>query len=192
MFYNAYDTIKKRFNGGIYNLMKKNFKAEGFTIVETMIVLAIAGLILLIVLLAVPALQRSSVNTNIKSDASAIAAAITDYESNNGGAVPSTAAFYTQNGSQLTVSGSSSDIKSVAKIQSADSIYASTAKFTPGTPSGGSSISGSTSAAGNDYIEIDLGYSCDGNSQSTRIVSIFYPVQTSSGFQFSSNNCVQA
>ncbi len=172
--------------------MKKNLKTEGFTIVETMIVLAIAGLILLIVLLAVPALQRSSVNTNIKSDASAIAAAITDYESNNGGAVPSTGSYYNQATSQLKISNGASDIASVAKIQSADSIYTSTAKFNPASPSPGSVVTGSTASTGSDYIEIDLGYSCDGNSQSSRIVSIFYPVQTSGGFQFSTNNCVQA
>ena len=36
---------------------------SGFTIIEIMIVLAIAGLIMLIVFLAVPALQRASRNT---------------------------------------------------------------------------------------------------------------------------------
>ncbi len=173
--------------------MKKNIKRDGFTIVETMIVLAIAGLILLIVLLAVPALQRSSVNTNIKSDASAIAAAITDYESNNGGSVPSTNSYYTQSGAELKISTGSGDVASTAKIQSADSIYTSATKFTPSTPSPGTVVSGSAAnATGNDYIEINLGFSCDGNSQSSRIVSIFYPVQTSSGFQFSSSDCIQA
>jgi prepilin-type N-terminal cleavage/methylation domain-containing protein len=62
----------------------------GFTIIEVMIVLAIAGLILLIVFLAVPALQRSSRNTARKSDASRIATAVSNFVSNNNGALPGT------------------------------------------------------------------------------------------------------
>ena len=70
--------------------MLKNLrkKAEGFTIIEVLIVLAIAGLILLIVFLAVPALQRSAKNTQRKTDATAIATAISNFESNNNGQLP--------------------------------------------------------------------------------------------------------
>jgi len=53
-----------------------------------MIVLAIAGLILLIVFLAVPALQRGSRNTQRKTDASSVSAAIATYISNNNGKLP--------------------------------------------------------------------------------------------------------
>jgi prepilin-type N-terminal cleavage/methylation domain-containing protein len=56
---------------------------EGFTIIEVMIVLAIAALILLVVFLAVPALQRSQRNNARKSDASRVAAAIVDFTSNS-------------------------------------------------------------------------------------------------------------
>ncbi|MEI7632454.1 MAG: prepilin-type N-terminal cleavage/methylation domain-containing protein, partial [bacterium] len=45
-------------------------KAAGFTIIEVMIVLAIAGIIMAIVFLAIPAIQRSNRNTQRKSDAS--------------------------------------------------------------------------------------------------------------------------
>ena len=51
-------------------------KEKGFTIIEVMIVLAIAGLILLIIFLAVPALQRNVRNTQRKTDVTAIAAAV--------------------------------------------------------------------------------------------------------------------
>jgi prepilin-type N-terminal cleavage/methylation domain-containing protein len=54
---------------------------KGFTIIELMIVLAIAGLIILIVLLAVPALQRNSRNTARKTDATYMVDAIFDYNS---------------------------------------------------------------------------------------------------------------
>ena len=58
---------------------------KGFTIIEVMIVLAIAGLILLIVFLAVPALQRSSRNTQRKTDIGSIGSAATTVVSNNNG-----------------------------------------------------------------------------------------------------------
>ncbi len=51
---------------------------KGFTIIEVLIVLAIAGLIMLIVFLAVPALQRNQRNNARNNDASRIAAAITE------------------------------------------------------------------------------------------------------------------
>ena len=58
---------------------------QGFTIIEVMIVLAIAGLILLIVFLAVPALQRSSRNTQRKTDVGRIGSAATTIISNANG-----------------------------------------------------------------------------------------------------------
>jgi prepilin-type N-terminal cleavage/methylation domain-containing protein len=72
-------------------LNKLRKRTEGFTIIEVLIVLAIAGLILLIVFLAVPALQRNSRNTQRKNDASAMAGAIANYISNNGGKLPTEA-----------------------------------------------------------------------------------------------------
>jgi type II secretory pathway pseudopilin PulG len=60
----------------------------GFTIVETLIVLATAGLILLIVLLAIPALQRNSRNNERKGDVQAILSAISQYGLNNSGNFP--------------------------------------------------------------------------------------------------------
>jgi len=64
-------------------LLKK--KQEGFTIVEVMIVLAIAGLIILVVFLAVPALQRNSRNTQRNNDASLIGSAVNECLNNRNG-----------------------------------------------------------------------------------------------------------
>lgn len=72
-------------------LKKLKTKSEGFTIIEVMIVLAIAALILLIVLLAVPALQRSSRNTQRKNDVAAVLSAVSNYISNNNGQLPQSA-----------------------------------------------------------------------------------------------------
>lgn len=63
----------------------KDKREEGFTIIEVLIVLAIAGLIILIVFLAVPALQRNSRNTQRTNDASLIAASVNECLNNNNG-----------------------------------------------------------------------------------------------------------
>jgi len=75
----------------------KNRKEGGFTIIEVLIVLAIAGLIMLIVFLAVPALQRNSRNTQRKNDISAILGAVSEYTNNNGGVQPAAASDFTGN-----------------------------------------------------------------------------------------------
>jgi len=68
----------------------KQSKQEGFTIIEVMIVLAIAGLIMVVVFLAVPALQRSGRNNSLNSSANNILTAVGDYASNNNGQLPTT------------------------------------------------------------------------------------------------------
>ena len=62
---------------------------KGFTIIEVVLVLAIAGLIFLMVFIALPALQRSQRNTRRRSDMARILAAFTEYQSNTG-RMPST------------------------------------------------------------------------------------------------------
>lgn len=68
-------------------LQKRKADQKGFTIIEVLIVLAIAGLILLIVFLAVPALQRNSRDTSRKDDVSRILGATQEVINNNGGQV---------------------------------------------------------------------------------------------------------
>ncbi len=53
-----------------------------------MLVLAIAGLIFLMVFIALPALQRSQRDTQRRNDMSRLASAITNYQSNNNGKLP--------------------------------------------------------------------------------------------------------
>lgn len=66
--------------------MTKNKK--GFTIIEVVLVLAIAGLIFLMVFIALPALQRSQRNTRRRQDMARIITAMTDYQANNGNRLP--------------------------------------------------------------------------------------------------------
>ncbi len=67
-------------------------KAAGFTIIEVMIVLAIAGIIMAIVFLAIPAIQRSNRNTQRKSDASRLGGLVAEYSGNNNGTLPANVA----------------------------------------------------------------------------------------------------
>jgi prepilin-type N-terminal cleavage/methylation domain-containing protein len=70
-------------------MQKTNHKTQGFTLIEVVLVLAIAGLIFLIVFLALPALQRSQRDTARKNDTSRFISQLSNYQSNNQGAVPS-------------------------------------------------------------------------------------------------------
>ena len=63
-------------------------KAKGFTIIEVVLVLAIAGLIFLMVFIALPALQRNQRDTQRKNDLSRVQSAINNYQANNRGNVP--------------------------------------------------------------------------------------------------------
>jgi prepilin-type N-terminal cleavage/methylation domain-containing protein len=71
------------------NLVKKE---KGFTLIEIVLVLAIAGLLLVIVFLAVSGAQKSRRDSQRKSDAARILAQAEQYASNNNGNYPSTAA----------------------------------------------------------------------------------------------------
>lgn len=61
---------------------------KGFTIIEVVLVLAIAGLIFLMVFIALPALQRTQRNTQRADDLSRVLTAVNSYQSNNNGKTP--------------------------------------------------------------------------------------------------------
>jgi prepilin-type N-terminal cleavage/methylation domain-containing protein len=68
--------------------MKENInKKRGFTIIEVVLVLAIAGLIFLMVFIALPALQRSQRNTQRRDDYSMLVTAVNSYMSSNNGKI---------------------------------------------------------------------------------------------------------
>ena len=70
------------------NLNIKNNKLKtGFTIIEVVLVLAIAGLIFLMVFIALPALQRNQRDTQRKNDMARLNTAIENYKSNNKGSL---------------------------------------------------------------------------------------------------------
>ena len=65
-----------------------NTRSKGFTIIEVVLVLAIAGLIFLMVFIALPALQRSQRDTQRRNDASKFISQTTSYATNNRGQAP--------------------------------------------------------------------------------------------------------
>lgn len=134
---------------------------KGFTIIEVLIVLAIAGLIMLVVFLAVPALQRNSRNTQRKADVQALLGAISEYQSNNNGSMPTTSAQVTGN----------------ARL----GFYATTEV----TFASGATL---TTASPQNVVDIRTGVKCNGGGVTTtgassRNVAAVYYVETSTGTQ---------
>ena len=70
------------------NQLNNKSNTKGFTIIEVVLVLAIAGLIFLMVFIALPALQRNQRDTRRKNDLSTFASALQNYASNNRGEYP--------------------------------------------------------------------------------------------------------
>lgn len=77
----------------MFQISPRKYKDEGFTIIEVIIVLAISGLILSLIFLAIPTLTRNSRNNQRKQDVTAILDAVSSYQLNNSGNYPNTASF---------------------------------------------------------------------------------------------------
>lgn len=140
------------------NKLKKS-DSKGFTIIEVMIVLAIAGLIILIVLLAVPALQRNGRNTAIKNDASAVAGGISEFASNNDGIGPTT---LVSTSGTVAITGAAPTAATSAKVQGGTTVNnAGTTTPVVGT------------------ISVKVGARCDA-SANARAFAIYYSIENSS------------
>jgi len=176
--------LNKLRSKGAFEMQNKYKQQSGFTIIETMIVLAIAGLIMLIVFLAVPALERSARNTQRKNDAGNILTAVGTFVSNNDGALPTgqqqlnTAicgvhlSIYTQPSGCNTKTGAS------ATAPTNGLIYATTAP-TPCTTVNGCATGDVT--VNNIYFL--KGYSCSDNKPQAgayRGYAVYYDVETGS------------
>lgn len=69
--------------------MKRNNSRKGFTIIEVALVLAIAGLIFLMVFIALPAVQRTQRDAKRRDDVGRLLTALSKFSTNNRGALPS-------------------------------------------------------------------------------------------------------
>lgn len=79
---------KSRMNSRRGKGKKNDSDLGGFTIIEVVLVLAIAGLIFLMVFIALPALQRAQRDTQRRDDLARVSEAITQYQTNNNGRLP--------------------------------------------------------------------------------------------------------
>lgn len=152
-------------------------KEKGFTIIEVLIVLAIAGLILLVVFLAVPALQRNARNTQRSTDAGNILSSLSEYVGNNNGQLPADTGSIGGSGSALTIGASGSNTVPV----SLGYYQVSGVTLVPNSPA--ANLTNDTTT---DQIRIVKGATCHpttiGNAQvgSTRSVVALYTLETSS------------
>lgn len=69
--------------------MKRLQSKTGFTLIEAVLVLGVAGLIFLMVFVALPALQRQARDAQRREDMSTLITAIKNFQRNNRGALPS-------------------------------------------------------------------------------------------------------
>jgi type IV pilus assembly protein PilA len=169
----------------------KTKRQEGFTIIEVLIVIAIAGLIILLVFLAVPALQRNSRNTQRKNDISAILAAMSEFSNNNNGQQPN--GTWTNTGGTVTVIGAAGTSNATGRV----AYY----NIGLGTTNGNiSKVAASTATAANtlnsnteDYVIISTGTECNGNASQAgpaRSVTAVYQIET--GINAYSQVCQQS
>lgn len=89
LFEKPFDLIEEKDERFRLNINKKVVmkKNRGFTIIEVVLVLAIAGLIFAMVFIALPSMQRGQRNTQRKRDLTAIIAAMNRWKTHNSGSV---------------------------------------------------------------------------------------------------------
>jgi prepilin-type N-terminal cleavage/methylation domain-containing protein len=114
-------------------------KEKGFTIIEVVLVLAIAGLIFLMVFIALPALQRNQRDTARKSDVASVVSGVVAYTGNNRGIFPTTASLtsYAKDVSDNTTSVVVNGTAGMQNITTADGIVTVTQSSTCGESTGG-------------------------------------------------------
>jgi len=159
---------------------KKDHK--GFTIIEVMIVLAIAGLIMLIVFLAVPALQRNSRNTALRNDVASVLGGVSEFITNNNGSLPTT---ITTSGTDVTIHSTVAGTSDVtAKVKDGTAVSNGTAM--PTCPAGGTCQTGT--------IVVYLNRKCTNNAFSAtatpRAVAAGYLVEGANGN--TTNQCTES
>jgi prepilin-type N-terminal cleavage/methylation domain-containing protein len=156
----------------------KQKREQGFTIIEVLIVLAIAALIFLIVFLAVPALNRNSRNNAIKHDAANVLSGVQTFESNNNGVLPTGIAC---TGGTATITGGGGTQQNQISVQGGTTCNAISNTFV-------------TAGTGNlSKLFPASGQECNGNigySANARSFAISFLVETGSASQ--ATQCVDS
>lgn len=157
-------------------MIKNTKNNQGFTLIEVLIVLAIASLIILIVFFAIPALKRNARNLQRRSDATHVIQGIKKYIKSNA-AMPSTGALGA-GGSTATIgeSGNTTSIK--LKFYTADNV--SIVGWAVNVPA----------LLAVDKMEVVTGAACEGNavvaSSSSNSFAVIYMAEPSTIYCLSS------
>ncbi len=151
----------------------KQQKQEGFTIIEVLIVLAIAGLIMLVVFLAVPNLQRNSRNTQRKNDVSSMLGAVQEYINNSGGTMPTQPTDFSGN-----FKAGFYDTTNKLYVAANPATYTATVVASTATTS--------TANVSTESVTVVTGYKCTSataspTKSSVRSIAVVYVVEANSG-----------
>ena len=140
--------------------MKRTQNIKGFTIIEVVLVLAIAGLIFLMVFIALPSLQAGQRNTARKNEASTVLSAINTFQSTYKGKNPTTAEqiLAIVNGKTKTTD----TLDSGAKIQVVKTAFDANITLTPKV---GDPVAKDNNIAA-DEVNVYIGYKCGTTSTS--------------------------
>ncbi|NCO10786.1 type II secretion system protein [Candidatus Saccharibacteria bacterium] len=154
---------------------------KGFSIIEVVLVLAIAGLIFLMVFIALPALQRGQRDSARQSEVGAVVGAIGTYASMNNGRTPSSAAQLA-----IIVNGKSASAADATELDSGAEvqIVSTSGNTVTLTPDVSADINSDRTIAF-DEIAVFFGYKCgDTNGQlvsGTRRQAAVVTIQESGG-----------
>lgn len=151
-------------------MFKQQTKKEGFTIIEVLIVLAIAGLIMLVVFLAVPNLQRSQRNNAYRNEAVSLIGAFNEISGNNNGAVLTSA-------DEAAVTGAA-NLRNITTVRIGP--YSATAITVGATTTGVDQVS-LTKAVFRTGSRCAGAASGTATAGSTRQAALYYVVETSGG-----------
>lgn len=141
--------------------LQKSKDQKGFTIIEVLIVLAIAGLILLIVFLAVPALNRNSHNNQFKTEATNLLAAYQEVSNNNGGGV--------------LVAADAATVKSSANTKNITGVVIQTT-----SPTAAPALGNAVFVTGM-VCQKQLGFTTVATGATTRSAALVYSIEATSG-----------
>lgn len=142
--------------------MNKNlYQRKGFTIIEVVLVLAIAALIILMVFIAWPALQRGQRDQARRQDVGLVGTAIGTYKANHRGEIPKNRAeLATAMGTQETNFYGNSDI-AIATIAGTNLTVGGT--VAGATPPTGTVVAGTSAASTNVLLYVPTA-TCDGTA----------------------------
>ena len=138
-------------------MSKQELKQKGFTIIEVVLVLAIAALIFLMVFIALPALQRNQRDQARKTFQSKVSSSVTTYQSNKAGNQPTTGAALAGyfDGVAATAGNQSSDATFTAAATDA---YAESQYFVRVTAW---ATGNTTGVANTDVVQVYTGAKCN-------------------------------